>query len=66
MAKAIEENEKLITSLDVSDIEQVFTLAIKGCGTNRESLKQILSYEDVLKAKMEMTLKVIKDKSKSK
>ena len=62
--KKPEENEKLITSADISNIENVFSLAIKGAGTNREDLENLIVYERQLKSKMQMTLRVIKDKSK--
>ena len=58
------EEEKLITSVDASNLKNIFSLAIKGAGTNRDTLEDLIIYERVLKSKIEMTLKVIKDKSK--
>ena len=63
-ATKIEQDETLITLSDVVDLDQIFTLAIKGAGTDRKNLKQVLMYEDVLKIKMILTLKLIKAKAK--
>ena len=59
-----EENEKLITSADIENLESLFDLAIKGAGSNRIDLARLLNYEPQLKLKMHMTLKMIKAKQK--
>ena len=64
--KHTEENENLITSKDLLNLPNLFSFAIKGAGTDRGQLVSLIEYEMKLNSKIQMTLKVIKDKSKPK
>lgn len=61
-----EENDSLINSSDIGNLGNVFTLALKGAQGNRVDLKNVLTYEDIFKLKLERTLKVLKEKAKAK
>ena len=64
--KHTEENENLITSKDLLNLPNLFSFAIKCAGTDRGQLVSLIEYEMKLNSKIQMTLKVIKDKSKPK
>ena len=55
-----------LMKVDLSDMEKIFDLAILGAGTNRDTLKKVLLYEEDLSIRIVNTLKLIKENSKMK
>ena len=66
MGKPEDNKEKnpLINAEDLTDLQQIMSLAIIGAETDRATLRQILSYEPALKIRMQNTLAYIEKKQK--
>lgn len=58
------EDKSLISSSDIVNMENVFSLALKGADGNRVDLKNLLTYEELFKLKMTLTLQLIHEMKK--